>query len=1406
MARCIPPVLILVAACRADPLPAALQVGVIPAAPTTADTVYATLDGEPLDAEDASIRWTRRADGLTVEGPSLPSPITERYDVWTVEVARGGATGTAQATIVNSAPSALITLPEAADARVPLRAIAFVEDADGDPVEVTWRWRVDGADAGLLDDEVPETLLARGQRWQAEATLRDDAARITVLSEEVVLGNAPPSVSLQLEPALPDATTGLTASLAASDVDGDTVTTSLQWFRNGVAWDGASPGPVARGEVWSAVVSASDGDASEQAQATVAIANAAPSVATAHVDPVGVARDTPPSCLIDGAVDPDGDAVTTTVVWDVDGARWSSPILDPARYARGQSVRCIATPFDGTRAGTAVESAPVVVRNTPPTLTGATLSPLTPSTLDPIAILPTGRADLDGDVVRWDATWFSDGELLHQGLFLPAGLARRDAQIWAVVTPTDGFDEGPPVTTPSIPVVNAPPSILAVTAAPNPPRPDIDWVVDVMATDPDGDPWSATATFTVDGVVQPDTAGLRLPKEALLGATTAEVWVQVSDGERDAAPVRLGPFAVGNGRPSVTDVVITPDSPTARDIMTCHYGAISDPENDPADVTYAWTVNGRPAYVGPSLPAGLARRGALVTCAVTAGDAGGVGAPSEATVAVANAPPVLVTLAWASLPLVDGVALDVIAEVDDPDNEPLALHRTWTVNGVEVPAEGGALPATAFARDDRVAVTVRASDGTALSDPLSLDAESVANAPPRVTVSLSPTPITAGTGALAAVEVDDPDADATTWSLSWTVDGVTLDLVDNPLPGAALRRGASVQATVLAEDAEGATTVATSEAVEVDNAAPVGRAHLEPARPIAALDDLRCVPEGDRDADGDGVTWTVAWTQDGQPWPAPGDALSPTSEAWTGDTVPAAALDVGAVWRCTATPYDVEGPGAPAQAETSVWFPATRVLAAGGGTTCAILPDGTPRCWGDNAAGQAGAPQTTLTDLAVGYDAAVGLKPDGRLVPWGDPLLYGVPIDRFLSVSVGDDHACGRTRAGGVRCWGFDVAGRTSAPSGTYIDLAVGLFHSCGILEDGHGICWGDNTFGQSAPPPGTWVDVVAGDLDTCWRDAAGSVRCVGLDPALGGPLGDGWTGMAMGSAGVCLWRPDVAPTCLGSAMPAGAPNAPVDGVALGVGFGCARLTEQGATLCWGEEPHGAASPPGPVDALVTGTGLAWRVGDAWSGFGPYGPPPAGVTDVLALGATGGVAHDGVGWAPWGDTVFIPSIAVLDAPTPLSAGTDHVVGLRDGEVVAWGRGPALDTAAPAGPWLAASAAGDHTLLLDGAGQLTCWGACQPPPAGPWTRVAAGRTADCALDTLGALTCWGGAAWTLPDAGLIDLAVATSGGCALAPDGDAACFGALALPDAVYVGVFSGADTVCGWQADGDVRCDGAFAR
>jgi alpha-tubulin suppressor-like RCC1 family protein len=129
-----------------------------------------------------------------------------------------------------------------------------------------------------------------------------------------------------------------------------------------------------------------------------------------------------------------------------------------------------------------------------------------------------------------------------------------------------------------------------------------------------------------------------------------------------------------------------------------------------------------------------------------------------------------------------------------------------------------------------------------------------------------------------------------------------------------------------------------------------------------------------------------------------------------------------------------------------------RELAAGDDHTCALLANGTVRCWGKNDAGQLGDGTTADSRRPVSVDALAGV----------------------IQVAAGARHTCALLRNGTVACWGdnahHQLAIGTTENSATP-RLVVGIVGAkelslagdgaCVRLDGGYARCWGRNDRGQ---------------------------------------------------------------------------------------------------------------------------------------------------------------------------------------------------------------------------------------------------------------------------------------------------------------------------------------------------------
>jgi alpha-tubulin suppressor-like RCC1 family protein len=388
-------------------------------------------------------------------------------------------------------------------------------------------------------------------------------------------------------------------------------------------------------------------------------------------------------------------------------------------------------------------------------------------------------------------------------------------------------------------------------------------------------------------------------------------------------------------------------------------------------------------------------------------------------------------------------------------------------------------------------------------------------------------------------------------------------------------------------------------------------------------------------------------------------------------------------------------------------------ISAGWYQTCALLGNGTARCWGSNAFGQLGDGTTTDHDTPV----TVGPAP---------------------TIAAGYQHTCAVLNDGSARCWGWNDYGQLGdGTSGTNrltpvtvsglsnaVAISAANSHTCAVLRDGTAWCWGDNVVGQlgnnSTTPSNTPVQVsglsnavaiAAGYYHSCALLSDGTAHCWGQNTL--GQLGDGTTTERHTPVDVCA--SGSGPGCSGGAALHG-----VVAISAGDWHTCALLSD-GTARCWGYNNDGqlgngtTTEDPNPTPVAVSGLSNAVAI-DA----GGY----SGTGHTCALLGNGTARC--WGWNHYGQ---LGNNSTTDSPTPVA-----VSGLTNA--------------------VAVSAGGSHTCALLGNGTARCWGWNGNGQLGNGTTGGYSTTPSTVSGLTGAVAISAGSLHT----------------CALLPDGTPGCWG------------------------------------
>ena len=537
-----------------------------------ADTVTCLPEGwADDDGDSASYSYTWTVDsadaGVTSEtldgayfssGQSVACTVTPNDGE-----ADGAPATTGSVTVSNTAPvisgvTVSPTSPREGDTLTV--TIGTSTDDDGDTVTYSYEWLVNSASTlvGPSFDSLSDLYFAKGDSIEVVVTPNDGTEDgLSVTSAAVTAVNTEPTLaSVTLIPD-PVASNDSVIALPSGgvDADGDTVTYAYQWFVDGAALftsDSILDGSVyfAAGQDVHAMVTPYDGEGlGFPVQSNVVTVNTPPVVTNAAISPDPAGATDTLTCTHDAATDADGDTVTMSYAWTINGSAAAGDVTLTDAHARDETVVCTVTPSDALEAGAAVASAALVVTNAAPQVDSVALSPSGVYT-DTVVTASVVASDADGDAVSLQYAWSSSagtnlsaetGSSLD-GAGTP-GFAKGEV-VTLSVTPVETNDATAigVAATADFTVLNTPPEAPPISVSPSEPAPGTDDLLCNLngpSVDADGDAVTYSFAWDVDGTAYTGatdtTSDSTVDRDEYLAG---EVWtctVTPDDGEEAGA-------------------------------------------------------------------------------------------------------------------------------------------------------------------------------------------------------------------------------------------------------------------------------------------------------------------------------------------------------------------------------------------------------------------------------------------------------------------------------------------------------------------------------------------------------------------------------------------------------------------------------------------------------------------------------------------------------------------------------------------------------------------------------------------------------------------------------------------------------------------------------------------------------
>ncbi|MDP6870495.1 MAG: hypothetical protein QGI21_06980 [Candidatus Poseidoniaceae archaeon] len=472
--------------------------------------------------------------------------------------------------------------------------------------------------------------------------------------------------------------------------------------------------------------------------------------------------------------------------WTVD---WTAPATGSGTVTIG--VAGMLTNSNGQNTGDAWGTASyqineAAVANNPPSASSLQFSSTSPVTTDTLILTYTYN-DPDGDSESGTKIrWYKDGALIssrNDQTTVPSSLTSKGESWNVTVTPSDGTDDGTPVDSSNIVVVNSIPFVNSAEITPTDALESDDLSLIHLSSDADNDivAVSDTEWYVDDSKVSAFDGDTTIPSVAIRDGDVWYAKIRVNDGEVDSDWFTTQNLTIGsdNTPPTMVSVSISGGPfTTTDDIQATAQG--NDADNDA--LTYEWDWPGTMGVSSSTLPSWYTEKGESWTVRCRAFDGVVYSDWMESSaVVIQNTAPVLssVTIDQDTIYFESEASYTYVAS--DADGDILTVSEQWTLN------------------DDLLTLSLTVSDDSfAISNSVT-DTVLLVNSPPSASYSGS-TIQDALTEINPTINTTDANGDDVTLMWSWLRNGFLTSHTGTTIPADSLSPGDIWTALVLPND------------------------------------------------------------------------------------------------------------------------------------------------------------------------------------------------------------------------------------------------------------------------------------------------------------------------------------------------------------------------------------------------------------------------------------------------------------------------------------------------------------------------------------------------------------------------------------------------------------------------------